>query len=312
MARSQTPAPISKTAPVDVAVIDADFSAANQLAEIKREADEQTRAIAAQIGYQLPGDCTDPDLIQRDIAANMRRSVEACLEVGRGITALKAACAHGEFGKRLEVLGIEAPVASRFMAAAKRFSNLPSNANLTKAIGNQTKLFEMLVLDDEQIKDLENEGQTGDLTLDDVATMSVKELRAALRKERGEHKKTEAINRRLAVVNQELQTEAARIKTEPADEAAAALRDEATKYLSEAQSVVQGRLRAALEALNAAPDAEGKTLFMAGMVGQLMADLMQLRDEFNLPDVLGDGRPEWVKWAEKNPAAVTAETAEAE
>ena len=312
MARSQTPAPVSKAAPVDTAVIDADFSAANQLAEIKREADEQTRAIAAQIGYQLPGDCTDPDLIQRDIAANMRRSVEACLEVGRGLVALKSACGHGNFMARLEVLSLDHSVAKRFMQAATKFSKSATSHLLTSAIGSQSKLFEMLVLEDEQIKDLENEGQTGDLTLDDVATMSVKELRAALRKERGEHKKTEAVNRRLAVVNQELQTEAARIKTEPADEAAAALRDEATKYLSEAQSVVQGRLRAALEALNAAPDAEGKTLFMAGMVGQLMADLMQLRDEFNLPDVLGDGRPEWVKWAEKNPAAVTAETAEAE
>ena len=301
--------PLAAAVPV---VADADLAPVAQAVAVLDERASRVRAVALQMGYQLPGDATDPDLIQRDIAANMRRSVEACLEVGRGLVALKSACGHGNFMARLEVLSLDHSVAKRFMQAATKFSKSATSHLLTSAIGSQSKLFEMLVLEDEQIKDLENEGQTGDLTLDDVATMSVKELRAALRKERGEHKKTEAVNRRLAVVNQELQTEAARIKTEPADEAAAALRDEATKYLSEAQSVVQGRLRAALEALNAAPDAEGKTLFMAGMVGQLMADLMQLRDEFNLPDVLGDGRPEWVKWAEKNPAAVAAETAEAE
>lgn len=78
--------------------------------------------VALQMGYQLPGDGVDADLIQRDIAANMRHSgVRACLEVGRGLTALKEACEHGEFGKRLEVLGIEESVARRFMIAAAKF-----------------------------------------------------------------------------------------------------------------------------------------------------------------------------------------------
>ena len=42
------------------------------------------------------------------------------------------------------------------------------------------------------------------------------------------------------------------------------------------------------------------------------ADLIQLRDQFNLPDVLGGGRPAWVQWVEQNPVTdeATAETAE--
>jgi hypothetical protein len=116
----------------------------------------------------------------------MRRSVEACLEVGRGLAVLKAACGHGNFMARLDVLGIDRKVSAKFMQAATKFSNVSSTRHLTQAIGNQTKLFEMLVLDDEQIEELELTGQTGDLHLDDVATMSVKELRAALRKEREE------------------------------------------------------------------------------------------------------------------------------
>lgn len=165
---------------IDHQQLQEDFSALNALAMTQSQQDAAVRAVAAQLGYQLPADCTDPDLIQRDIAANMRRSVEACLEVGRGLRVLKEACGHGNFMARLDVLGIETRVAQKFMAAAAKFSNATSTP-LLKAAGNQTKLFEMLVLDDEQVEELELTGQTGELHLDDVATMSVKELRKALR-----------------------------------------------------------------------------------------------------------------------------------
>ena len=141
---------------------------------------ERVRAVALQVGYQLPGDGVDADLIQRDIAANMRRSVEACLEVGRGLATLKAACEHGEFSKRLGVLGIDGPVASRFMLAASRFSNLPLAANLTKAIGTQSKLFELLVLDADEVDELAAGGEARGLDVDAIAGMTRNELRAAL------------------------------------------------------------------------------------------------------------------------------------
>lgn len=159
---------------------------ANALATFNQEQDALVRATAIAIGYQLPADATDPDLIQRDIAVNMRRSVEACLEVGRGLTVLKAACPHGQFLARLEVLGIEESIARRFIQSACKFSNRASTHDLTKAIGNQTKLFEMLILDDEQLEELAETGQTGTLTIDDVERMSVKELRLAVRNLRGD------------------------------------------------------------------------------------------------------------------------------
>lgn len=159
-------------------------AAVNELTVMASQQEATVRAVATQLGYQLPADCTDPDLIQRDIAANMRRSVEACLEVGRGLAVLKAACGHGNFVARLDVLGIDRKVAAKFMQSATKFSNVASTRHLADAIGSQTKLFEMLVLDDEQIEELELTGQTGELKLDDIATMSVKELRAALREAR--------------------------------------------------------------------------------------------------------------------------------
>jgi len=65
--------------------------------------------------------------------------------------------------------------------------------HLTKAIGNQTKLFELLILDDEQVEELSLTGQSGELKLDDIASMSVKELRAAVRDLRGDAQAKEQV-----------------------------------------------------------------------------------------------------------------------
>lgn len=164
----------------------------HQLDTVTHQREVTVRAIAETLGYQLPADCTDADLIQRDIAANMRRSVEACLEVGRGLTVLKAASGHGEFIDRLDALGIEESVARRFMQSAMKLSKRATSHVLTKALGSQSKLFEMLILDDEQIEELELTGQTGELKLDEIATMSVKELRAAVRAAKQEDSKAVA------------------------------------------------------------------------------------------------------------------------
>lgn len=200
MPRKTAPAEIIDVAHGEVQLA-SDAAAVNALAQINSQQDATVRAVAAQLGYQLPADCTDPDLIQRDIAANMRRSVEACLEVGRGLRVLKEACGHGNFVARLDVLGLDRFVAAKFMQAATKFSNVSSTTHLTKAIGNQTKLFEMLVLDDEQIAELELTGQTGELKLDDIATMSVKELRQALREARED---AEAQSKLLAAKNNKI------------------------------------------------------------------------------------------------------------
>lgn len=163
-------------------------AALDELGGLVAARDTSARAVAQQLGYELPADSTDPDIIQRDIAANMRRSVEACLEVGRGLMVLKEACEHGQFMGRLEALGVDVNVAGRFMGVARKFSvsNSPPAANFAKAIGSQSKLLELLVLDDEQANELVLTGQTGELKLDDIACMSRNELREALRKVRRE------------------------------------------------------------------------------------------------------------------------------
>ncbi|MDR2924432.1 MAG: hypothetical protein LBU76_00465 [Azoarcus sp.] len=130
------------------------------------EWDRNARALATQIGYALPADSTNPDLICRDIAANMRRSVDAVLDIGRGLLVLKTICGHGNFVNRIADIGIDRTLAKRFMQAAMKFSKGASTHLLIPKIESQTKLFELPVLDD-------------------VACMGVRELRRAVRELRG-------------------------------------------------------------------------------------------------------------------------------
>lgn len=276
--RKPTAAPASKEPVMDLVAIEKDFRTVTDQALAQAQHESAVRAVAQSVGYQL--DVTDPDLIQRDIASHMRRSVEACLEVGRGLCVLKTACGHGNFMARLDVLGIETRVAQRFMSSAQRLSNAVSTP-LLKAIGNQTKLFEMLVLDDDQIEELELTGQTGELSLDDVARMSVKELRAKLREARAEKQAVEKVLERKNKENDKLQL----VQVAPPDEQFQAIVKKASSITTDALGAVRGGVRAALVAINDAPDAPHKAVLMAGLVGQLQAELNALREEFNLPDV---------------------------
>lgn len=275
-----------RTIDIDVNAVSSLSGDANALVLHNQEQNALVRATAATLGYMLPADATDPDLIQRDIAANMRRSVEACLEVGRGLAVLKAACGHGNFAMRLDVLGIDLRVAQKFMASAMKLSNA-SSTPLLKAIGNQTKLFEMLVLDDEQIDELANFGQTGELSLDDVATMSVKELRTKLREVKAEHKAGEEVRAELNDKLTKLQAKAKRIQVQEPDAVLADLTKEATGLATEAAALLAGNVRLGLVALqdHTAEHGGDAQVTMAGMLGQVQQVLTRLRQEFDLPDV---------------------------
>ncbi|NMZ73424.1 hypothetical protein HBO32_09965 [Pseudomonas nitroreducens] len=271
----------------------------HQVARLTNEQDATVRAIAVQLGYQLPADCTDPDLIQRDIATNMRRSVEACLEVGRGLQVLKAACPHGDFVARLDSLGMERTVAHRFMTAAVKFSSGKSKP-LLAAIDSQTKLFEMLVLDDEQLEELELTGQTGELTLDDISTMSVKELRRALRDSRDSIEAKDRVLADKSAKITSLETALAKkpkvIVVQPEEEAIQ-LRQEVVAEAYEVEGRLQGTLRKAFTDLAelGARTGEDHRAFKASLVRNLEVTLMAIRSEFHLPELHPDELPTWHK-----------------
>jgi hypothetical protein len=285
MPAGNKPAPraVSKEAVIDVAAVQKDFQTTHELALANAQHESAVRAMAERVGYQL--DVVDPDLIQRDIAANMRRSVEACMELGRGLCVLKAACGHGNFIARLGVLQMSPDLAQRLMQAAVKFSNTAA-PRLLKAVNSQSKLLELLVLDDEQIEEFELLGQSGELDLDDVARMSQKELRAALREAKAENAASEELLGKRDNTIKRLEREVKRFEKLPPDAKVKALQDDATRTMNEAAGSIEGLMRQAFIALdNSGDERHQHDVFLAGLVGQVQAALNQLRAEFILPDV---------------------------
>lgn len=294
MARNPTPAPASKEAPFVEEAARSEIAAANQLAVATLEQNERVSALAVQLNYQ---GSTDPAVLENSAHDAIKRIGMAIFELGGYLLLMKEACAHGKFLPALERLGITADSAQRYMAMSRRFANTATSRHLEKL--GFSKMTELLPLDDGQIEELTELGQTGELALDDVARMSVKELRAAVRKERAEAAKQKSQVERLTAVNTELHEEARMIKRLKPGEELKRTQREASDIQAEVMGLIQGNLRRALIALN---NCEGdQSLFMAGMVGQLTSELADLRNEFSLPEV--GGTPEWERWAQAQGAA---------
>jgi hypothetical protein len=124
----------------------------------------------------------------------------------------------------------------------------------------------------------------------DEAHAKVEELKA-------EDKAKDAL---LAEKNRLLDIERAktlRVQSMPADEVQAELLKIATTRALESMGMLQGSLRMAFVELRDHEQISGgdSTLILAGHVDQLQKLLYALRDEFMLPDNIGDGEPEWMK-----------------
>lgn len=112
---------------------------------------------------------------------HMGRSVEEMLELGRALVVMKESEVHGDWLICLESVGMAPRAAQRMMQATIKFSNASTSTVLIDKIKSTSKAIELLVLDDEQIKELADGGSVAGLTLDDVDRMPVSQLRSALR-----------------------------------------------------------------------------------------------------------------------------------
>lgn len=219
MARTKTKAP-------DVVDIQMNGEA---LTATQNRAVERTGAIIAQFGDGLPFEVVRYEHI---IRGHLSRSAEEMLAAGRGLIVAKEHLVHGEWHQFLDRIGINVTLAKRMVQAAFKFSNGALTHHLVEAAGNKTKLFELLVLDDEEIKELADGGSVAGLELDDVARMSASELRKALREERQELKAKDQVlaarNAKLDNVEAELDRTKTRLKAATPDEALTTLRTEFT------------------------------------------------------------------------------------
>jgi len=277
MAKKPTPAPVVINTPMNEVLLAGDLQARNQLATLDAEAAENVLALAQQLGYD--GALT-VGALEDGIRFYQQRTAEACLELGKRLVLLKEASLHGEFKPRLELLGIEYTAATRFMAVATKFSKV-ATSQLLKMAASQGKVIELLVLDDEEIAELADTGTVRGMAADDIANMGVRELRANLREARAEKVADDKI---LADKNAKIDKLSRHIKKATPDQVLLELQKEATAHMNDALGCVRGQIRQSLIAITNHTE-DDHSIFLAGLLGQLQADVTALREEFNLPDV---------------------------
>lgn len=264
-----------------------------------REITENTLKLADQIGYDGPltlGGAED------HARGQMRRTVNECLELGKTLLIIKELTPHGGFRDRIELLGLNHTAAKRFMQATLKFSKGASTHLLT-AVGNQTKLLELLVLDDDEVMELSENGSTRGIKLDDIDRMGASELRKALKdaRETNEARDTLIKNKQARIdrVEEENHKLKRRVETTTPEEAVLEIRKEADRIAFVAEHEVSSNLRRAFDAL--AEKGGQHSEFMLGLITQIELACDVLRGDFGLlkagPD--GDSTPYW----ERQPAA---------
>lgn len=143
---------------------------------------QSVAGLATQLGYD--GDLTVGSL-EDGIRLYQRRTIEDLFELGKRLLLLKEQCQHGEFINRVELLGFDKSIARKLMVATLKFSKVETSP-LLKNVKSQSKLLELIILDDDEIDVIEHGGSIGNVNLDSIETMSVRELKKALRDAKAE------------------------------------------------------------------------------------------------------------------------------
>lgn len=271
----------------------------SRVAEDQNAASEHREAVLAQFADGLP---YDRKFFVEKCRTHMARSADEALAAGRCLIVLKEFSPHGEWLPTLEEIGVDRTLAKRMMQAAVKFSNGALTHHLIEAAKSKTRLFELMVLEDDELAAL-SEGETVlGITLDDVDRMPVSQLRKTLREAR-------ANNEALAEVLDDTRAERdrakhdlaaakRRIKTMAADEAEKELRKEAASVAFSAEVVLTHDLREVCTTMLDFAEQSGTDYrgYLAGMFRHLELKLLDLRQEFDLPD---NANPDDFSWLGK-------------
>lgn len=264
---------------------------------------ESAGQLAKTVGYEGP--ITAPALAD-GIRFYQHRTAEAALEIGKRLLLLKEITPHGEFQPAVEALGFSAQSARRFMAATLKFSKRSAPSVLTKAAISQTNLLELVVLDDEEIEALASGESVNGITLDDVESMSSRELRAALREAREEVKAKDERNQKLTEAVErakEAESKAKRKwKQATPDEQSATLLAELEAAANNVRFAIaagseEAGLSGAAIALMRHAEENGLSVEsqVAGVIANLIGDLRLLRDhdEVGVPVIADKRLAQW-------------------
>lgn len=235
MARKPNALPVVSHPDIAHDQIATDHAKLNELAVMNAEAMERAGDMATTIGYE--GALT-VGALEDEIRFYQRQTAEACFELGKRLLVLKELAPHGEFEQRLELLGIERRSAQRFMAVSRKFANATA-PSLLKVVGTQTKMLELLVLDDSELSALESGEAVRGVSLDDIETMSYRELKAALREKQANEVAADKVMADLQDSNTKLKKKLAGKQIEPNEMWSEAMRLLSAQTVAHKTSIVE-------------------------------------------------------------------------
>ncbi len=195
------------------------------LADAHRALDERSRTIALiedRYGVDLPYNL---DVFIARAQQNAAESAMRLIEVGLLLIQIRERETREVYDSALERIGIAPRFAQRSMQAAIKLQDRPAIQKL-----GVSKALELLSEDDDTLAALENGGTVAGLALDEIESMSAREVRQALRDERREREDeraaTDAIVARKDQRIHTLESDRRKIKRSP-------LRDQVTQLLAD-------------------------------------------------------------------------------
>lgn len=283
---------------------------ASDAAARQAQAAERSALILKQYGDGLPFDLHRYEHVIRN---HLARSAEEMLAAGRALLVVREHVPHGDWHEVLNRLGLDVGVAARMTKAALKFSNLPTSASLVEAAGNKSKLFELLVLDDEEIQELSEGGTVAGLTLDKIQTLSVSELRKELREHQADKEANDKLleekNALIDKLTKDVAAAKRRIKSEEPAEYVIELRREFVAQTTAVETALQVTIRDGIKKLleipadvDTDPEASAQAkraaaTYASQALAQIRAHLDSLVLELGLPAVtLSEGSgPAWAQ-----------------
>jgi regulator of replication initiation timing len=166
-----------------------------QMIKDKEESKEREKFVAKF----LDGQPFDETRLWNEYEFFYENSAAAFIEAGKRLVVLKHMVGHGEFMKALEERGINDRTARMQMAVAIRFANRSTSAVLGKS-----KLFLLTQLSEEETDTLNEQGTALGKSMDELESMSVKELRELVRKSKAKIEKKNEENEKLRRENERL------------------------------------------------------------------------------------------------------------
>lgn len=227
----------------------------------------------------------------------MAQSAETMLEAGKRLIILKEHEPHGEFIHIVESqLGMAARTAQQIMQAAIKYCSpkLDSKRQAFATLG-KTKLFELMVEDDDDLSELADGGSVAGMNLDDIDRMSVRELKKALRDAREEREAKDRVMEKNRAKIDELQTKAERVKKETPDEVISQVRAEASQICNDAEATLRVTVSHALEVVFQYGDEldMDQTSWLSHQLDLMDEALLSVREKLGIERSLDDGEPVW-------------------